>query len=347
MIGVSTGTATDNGVRRAILAIFATCRPKLFSYNGCLGMMYHAQGMRSAILCTMIWCLGDPILPGFALATAAEDVHGIQSIWPKLITDAKALKLPTKFIEELPSGFVRFEFDDLRTFAAEYHPEDHRMVLNRALSFNAAGGALRSLRDLTNKDLQTLYHELFHAFMDYLTTGSPQAHSPEPKDALMAFAREQQRCRYEHVWITPILQKKGHIEERFLDQVESWEALNETWAVFVGWAVWTQLEMTRSRQRSPVLPSNRTDQWTERLRLADGEAELRGYYEPRDPAEKVVTQKRYLAPVSRISPAEVAVIMKHVLGSSPDRIDRSAQVMEGSRPSPAPSSPCAVPANPS
>ena len=43
-----------------------------------------------------------------------------------------------------------------------------------ALSFNAAGGALRSLRDLTNRDIQTLYHELFHAFMDYLTTGSRQ-----------------------------------------------------------------------------------------------------------------------------------------------------------------------------
>ncbi len=303
--------------------------------------------MRLAILCIMIWHLGDLILAGFALAIAGEGVHATQPIWQKLITDAKALKLPTKFIEEVPAGFVRFEFDDLRTFAAEYHPEDHRMVLNRALSFNAAGGALRSLRDLTNKDLQTLYHELFHAFMDYLTTGSSQEPPHVPKDALMAFARDQQRCRYEHVWITPIPQKKGYIEERFLDQVESWEALNETWAVFVGWAVWTQLETTRSRQQSPGIPSNKTDQWTERLRLADTEAELRGYYEPRDPTEKVMTQKRYLAPISRISPAEVAILMKEVLGSSADRLHRSVQVLERSWPSAAPSSPCAASPNPS
>ena len=305
-------------------------------------MTHYARVMRSAILYTMIWCLGDMILPGLDLATAGEGSHGTQSIWHKLITDAKALKLPTKFIEEIPADFVRFEFDDLRTFAAEYHPEDHRMVLNRALSLNAAGGALRSLRDLTNKDLQTLYHELFHAFMDYLTTGSLYEHPPILKDRLVAFAREQQRCRYEHVWITPIPLKKGHIEERFLDPEESWEALNETWAVFVGWAVWTQLEMTRSRQKSPATPSNKTDQWTERLGLADVEAELRGYYEPRDPAEKVMTQKRYLAPISRISPAEVAVIMKEMLGSSADRVLRSTQVMERSRPSAAPSSPCGV-----
>ncbi len=310
--------------------------------------MYYAQIMRSAILCFMICSCDDLIRTGFALATAGEGVHGTQPIWNKLITDARALKLPTKFIEAVPVGFVRFEFDDLRTFAAEYHPEDHRMVLNRSLSFNAAGGALRSLRDLTNKDLQTLYHELFHAFMDYLTTGSPQEHLPVPKrDAIMAFAREQQRCHYEHVWITPIPQKKGHIEERFLDQVESWEALNETWAVFVGWAVWTQLEMTRSRQKSPIVSSNKMDQWTERLRSADAEGELRGYYEPRDATEKVMTQKRFLAPISRISPAEVMVILKEVLGSNTDRIHRSAQVMKRSRPSVAPSSPCAASLDPS
>lgn len=342
MSGDSMGTATDD--ERPYHHVLAKT---LLSYNVYRRMMHDAQVMRSAILCAMIWCLGDLILPGFALATAGEGVHGTQPIWHKLITGAKALKLPTKFIEEVPAGFVRFEFDDLRTFAAEYHPEDHRMVLNRALSFNAAGGTLRSLRDLTNKDLQTLYHELFHAFMDYLMTGSSQEHPHVPKDALMAFAREQQRCRYEHVWITPIPQKKGHIEERFLDHVESWEALNETWAVFVGWAVWTQLEMTRSRQKSPIVPSNKTDQWTERLRSADVEAELHGYYEPQDPAEKVMTHKRYLAPISRISPVEVAVLMKEVLGSSDDRIHRSAQILERNWPSAAPSSPCAASANPS
>ncbi|MGD9729364.1 MAG: hypothetical protein AB7V39_23720, partial [Nitrospiraceae bacterium] len=87
-------------------------------------------------------------------------------LWRNLLADAAGLKLPVKFLEEIPAGFEQFEFDDLRTFAAEYHPADHRMILNRALSFNRAGGTLRPLRQLTHKDLQTLYHELFHAYMD-------------------------------------------------------------------------------------------------------------------------------------------------------------------------------------
>lgn len=306
--------------------------------------------MRSTIRCITRWCLGALIFPGVTLAAVGEGVQDATSLWRKLISDAKALELPTKFIEEVPAGFVHFEFDDLRTFAAEYHPEDHRMVLNRSLSFNAAGGALRSLRDLTNRDLQTLFHELFHAFMDYLATGSRSDVHVVPQDALMAFAHEQQRCRYEHVWITPIPQKKGYTEERFLDHVESWEALNETWAVFVGWAVWTQLEMMRSKQQSPIIPSipsRKSDQWMERLRLADAEAELRGYYEPRDPAEKVMTQKRYLAPVSRISLSEMLIIMKEVLGSSAARIRQTAEVVERNRQSVSPTSPCQTLSDPS
>ena len=85
----------------------------------------------------------------------------------------------------------------------------------------------------------------------------------------------------------------------------------------------------------------------ERLRLADAEAELHGYYEPRDPAEKVMTQKRYLAPISRISPAEVMILMKEALGSSADRIHRSVEILEENRPSAALSSPCTASANPS
>ena len=64
------------------------------------------------------------------------------------------------------------------------------MVLNRSLSLNAAGGTLRPLARLTHKELETLYHELFHAYMDFLEQESapPEAHA-----LLMVFAREQQR----------------------------------------------------------------------------------------------------------------------------------------------------------
>src|SRR5919201_1135993 len=58
--------------------------------------------------------------------------------WQQLIDQATALGLPTRFLRLIEPGFITLEFEDLHTFAAEYHPEDHRMVLNRSLSFNAA-----------------------------------------------------------------------------------------------------------------------------------------------------------------------------------------------------------------
>jgi hypothetical protein len=251
-------------------------------------------------------------------------------LWQQLLADSKALKLPTRFLEEIPPGFVRFEFDDLRTFAAEYHPAEHRMVLDRGLSFNRAGRALRPLRKLTHKELQTLYHELFHAYMDFLTDRSmPSSQEGWASDSLVGFAREQQRCRYERVLITPILQRQAQTEERFLSDEESWEVLNETWAVFVGWAVWTQLELTRSKSAGPADVA--IQKWIERLRKANQDMELRGYYEPRDPAERAIAQKRFVAPAYRISPPEVGMLMREVLEAGPDRIDLSVQVLEQSR----------------
>ncbi|HVG01681.1 MAG TPA: hypothetical protein VM842_02275, partial [Nitrospira sp.] len=200
-------------------------------------------------------------------------------LWPALVSEARALALPTRFIEQIPPQFVTFEFEDLHAFAAEYHPKDHRMVLNRSLSLNAAGRTLRPLARLTHKDLETLYHELFHAYMDFLE----QENAPsEAHASVLAFAREQQHCRYQQVLITPVLQKKELKEERFLNEAESWEALNETWAVFVGWAVWTQLELKKkgreSRSSDPSLSG-----WIKRLEQAEKDATLKGYYEPEDP----------------------------------------------------------------
>lgn len=276
----------------------------------------------------------------FISPAQAQVIANPTPLWRHLIAEAQALKLPSKFLEQIPAGFVRFEFDDLRTFAAEYHPEDHRMVLNRALSFNRAGGTLRPLRQLTSKDLQTLYHELFHAFMDYLTVVSEQANpGGAPSDSLIGFAREQQHCRYERVFITPIAQRREQTEERFLSETESWEVLNETWAVFVGWAVWTHLELARSKSNQSIGLAGGTPDWVERLRKADKEADLRGYYEPQDPAEKAMAQKRFVAPAFRISAPEVKRLMKDVLESGPDRIERSVQALEKGR-AEMPSSPC-------
>ena len=249
-------------------------------------------------------------------------------IWRQLLSEAHALDLPTKFLKAVPPGFVQFEFDDLHSYAAEYHLGEHRMVLNRALSFNGAGATLRPLGRLTHAQIETLYHELFHAYIDYLVTASEA--SPEvASDPVLAFARVQQGCHYGAVLITPVVQRKGETEERFLTERESWEALNETWAVFVGWIVWNQLELTSSAARSIQKSGKSQDEWVSRLRSADREGILRGYYEPEDSGERVVARKRYLAPASRLSEQEATVLMKNVIEFSPSLLARARGVLSG------------------
>lgn len=230
-------------------------------------------------------------------------------IWRQLLSEAHALGLPTKFLRAVPPSFVQFEFDDLHSYAAEYHLGEHRMVLNRALSFNGAGATLRPLGRLPHAQIETLYHELFHAYIDYLVTAAEA--SPEvASDSVLAFARVQQGCHYGAVLITPVVQKKGETEERFLTERESWEALNETWAVFVGWIVWNQLELTSSAARSIQKSGKSQDEWVNRLRSADREGILREYYE-------------------RLTEQEVAVLMKNVIEFSPSLLARAKEVLSG------------------
>jgi hypothetical protein len=250
-------------------------------------------------------------------------------MWRQLLSEAHTLGLPMKFLKAVPSSFVRFEFDDLHSYAAEYHLGEHRMVLNRALSFNGAGATLRPLGRLTHAEIETLYHELFHAYIDYLVTTAGT--SPEIlSDPVLAFARVQQVCHYGAVLITPVVQRKGETEERFLTERESWEALNETWAVFVGWIVWNQLELTDNAGRSIQKSGKGQDEWVRRLKRADREGILRGYYEPEDAGERAIARKRYLAPASRLSEQEAAILMKDVIGFSHGLRARATEVLSGS-----------------
>ena len=251
-----------------------------------------------------------------------------ERMWRQMVSEAEGLGLPTKFLRAVPPSFVQFEFDDLHSYAAEYHLGEHRMVLNRALSFNEAGATLRPLGRLTHAQIETLYHELFHAYIDYLVTAS-EASPKVASDPVLAFARVQQSCHYGAVLITPVVQRKGETEERFLTERESWEALNETWAVFVGWVVWNQLELTSSAARSIQKSGKSQDEWVSRLRSADREGILRGYYAPEDSGERVVARKRYLAPASRLSEQEATVLMKNVIEFSPSLLARARGVLSG------------------
>jgi hypothetical protein len=248
-------------------------------------------------------------------------------IWKQIAAEAEGLGLPTKFLRVVPADFVTFEFDDLQAFAAEYHPSEHRMVLNRTLSFNVAGRTLRPLARLTHAELETLYHELFHAYMDYLTTRDAQGH----RDPFISFAREQQQCRYGAVHITPVVQRKQQTEERFLSERESWEALNEAWAVFIGWTIWNQLEIGGGTGRSIQKSSKQQDAWLKRLEAADREGKLRGYYEPEDPDERRVTRKRFLAPSSRLSSEEIERLMTGPLEFSEEVVNEAVKRLAGTQ----------------
>jgi hypothetical protein len=272
------------------------------------------------------------LMGGLLLAPNAgmseERLPPTERMWRQLLGEAHAVGLPTKFLKAIPPGFVQFEFDDLHSYAAEYHLGEHRMVLNRALSFNGAGATLRPLGRLTHAEIETLYHELFHAYIDYLVTAAET--SPEvATDPVLVLARGQQRCHYGSVLITPVVQRKGETEERFLTERESWEALNETWAVFVGWTVWNQLELTNSTERSIQRSGKSQDEWVRRFRKADREGVFRGYYEPEDPGERAITRKRYLAPASRLSEPEASVLMKSVIEFPPGLLARAKEVLSG------------------
>jgi hypothetical protein len=247
------------------------------------------------------------------------EIESTGQSWARLLTEAERLHLPTKFLRVLPLDFIRFEFDDLRTYAAEYHPGEHRMLLNRTVSLNAAGRVLKPLGKMTHKELEVLYHELFHAYMDYLTVRSiPRSEFEHHPGQLVRFAKEQQVCRYGEVMITPIVQRRGEVESHYLTEAESWEALNETWAVFVGWVVWNQLEWQQQIGKPMLLGRRDAPRWIERLKRAFEKGEFRGYYVPEDPGERRLAQKRYLAKSSQLSVEEAVVLMDQVFGFSSD-----------------------------
>ena len=282
----------------------------------------------------LAWCCCW-LVPAFlaeAAVTARDEKSDKSRIWARLLDDAGRVQLPTKFLKAFPSDFIHFEFEDLRTYAAEYHPDEHRMVLNRSLSFNAAGRTLKPLVKMTHKELEVLYHELFHAYMDYLQV--VEEHSGEAghgSGELLSFARKQQACRYEEVRIAPVALRRDDTELRYLTKKESWEALNETWAVFIGWAIWNQLEVQHKTRKSMFQEPRQVHEWIRRLKAAFDKGDLRGYYVPEDPEERRLAQKRYLAKSSQLTLKEAAVLMKQILGFQQEFIKRLEASFESSR----------------
>ena len=288
------------------------------------------RGIRIGILAILIACLLNfPLVgPGWAAEESAPVRPNPRHPWPSLLQQAEAHGLPTGFLQHISPTFVTVMFEDLRTYAAEYHPQDHTMILNMRLSFNEAGGALADLARMTHHDLGLLYHELLHAYLDYLyATPAPVTLAPDSQ-RLLDQANSQLHCRFRFVRINPIRQLKDTTELRFLSKEDAWEVLNETWAVFVGWAIWTKMELFHGHLQEAQWTSALLDQWTKRLADAMEAGELLGYYEPDDPEERRVARKRFIAPSNGLTPEDVERLLTDVLGETPELVQASTAVFE-------------------
>ena len=282
---------------------------------------------------TMKWMVArltlGVVLGATGFAHGAQGPDGTVNTWSNLIKQAEVMALPTGFLKEIAPDFVTVTFEDLRTYAAEYHPEDHRMILSLRLSFNKAGGALMDLERMAHHDVSLLYHELFHAYLDYTFNGpGPEALSAEA-NRVLAFAREQMRCHYRFVRITPIRPRRDMTEIRFLSEEDAWEVLNETWAVFVGWQIWTKLEQ-RGHGIGPWT-GPLIDAWAALLAKANTSGELLGYYEPDDAEERRVTRKRFIAPSNGLTPEGAELLLAVVLEEPDVVVDKGGFVIRTTR----------------
>ena len=260
--------------------------------------------------------------------TMAERPAHVRHPWPALITQAEERGLPTEFLKEIDPDFVDVVFEDLHTYAAEYHPERHQMILNMRLSFNEAGGALADLDRMTHHDLGLLYHELLHAYLDYLFSAPDStALSPRAQRGL-ALAKAQLRCHYRFVRINPIRQRRAASELRFLSNEDAWEVLNETWAVFVGWAIWTKLELFHGKPSHGKWTPRFIQEWHIRLQAAHQSGELLGYYEPDEPEERRIARKRFIAATNGLTPQGAQFLLEEVLEESPEIVQTAMTVLK-------------------
>src|SRR5437660_2269420 len=245
-----------------------------------------------------------------------------QGEWARLTTEAAEMGLPSRFLRLLPPEFVKLEFAELKNVAAEYHPDGHRMVFHLNLSENSQGKRLRSLLQIGNHDLATIYHELFHAYFDYVEVASGAPRMTPQGARLYEDAKRFVACRYAVVQISPIATqesapRKGRFEKRRISEREGWDALNETWGVFVGLAMWNKLEATDRLNPATRWDWDTVEEYLDRLETAYVNGELTGYFEPADQAERRGIPRWYLSPSHAISAQEIALLLEVILDETP------------------------------
>ncbi len=130
-----------------------------------------------------------------------------------------------------------------------------------------------------------MYHEFFHAYFDYLDFAAGSARMPEEAARIRDEAKRLLACRYTVVDVVAgpgqkTQQRRVSTEHRRLAESEGWDALNETWGVFVGWAIWNKLEVTNRFQID--WDTEAVELFWNRLLEAYEDGILTGYFEPAD-----------------------------------------------------------------
>ena len=255
-------------------------------------------------------------------AAHAGPVPDPQGEWARLTKEAAEMGLPARFLRLLPLEFVKLEFADLKNVAAEYHPEGHRMIFHLNLSEGSQGQRFRPLRQIGNQELATIYHELFHAYFDYVDFASGTPKMTPQGTRLYTEAKRFLSCRYTVVELSPGPPQKGvsrksRIEKRRITEREGWDALNETWGVFVWWAIWNKLEVTDRFKPALRWDWNVLEEFLDRLEAAHASGELTGYFEPANQDKRRGIPRWYLAPSYAISAPEIALLLEVILDESP------------------------------
>jgi len=164
--------------------------------------------------------------------------------------------------------------------------------------------------------------------LDYIFHGPGPDKLTERANVLLAFAKEQMQCHYRFLRINPVRQRRDATDLRFLSEQDSWEVLNETWAVFVGWSLWTKLELFPDQAQYGKWNEALIEEWATRLAAANKSGELLGYYEPDDPEERKVARKRFVAPSNGLSPKGAKLLLDIILEEPEDVWVRGEEVIE-------------------
>ena len=115
---------------------------------------------------------------------------------------------------------------------------------------------------------------------------------------------------------------------RFLSNEDAWEVLNETWAVFVGWQIWTKLELHQGVKSVGTWTDSLMEEWADRLATANKSGELLGYYEPDDPEERRVARKRFIAPTHGITPEGAKLLLDVILEEPAEVVDEGGMMIK-------------------